>query len=64
MKKLIVAKPGEWLDMMPGVAYYMPDGKILSVCAACGSVIQLNKRIFGDLHLCINPDESANAKRS
>lgn len=31
--------------------------KIYDRCAVCGSLIQVNKFLFGDLHICLSDEE-------
>jgi len=32
-------------------------GKIYKVCEDCGNVVQINKPIFGSLHICTTEEE-------
>ena len=40
-------------------AYVLVDSKMFSTCRDCGSIVQLNKTLFGSLHLCLTPEELA-----
>ena len=33
------------------------NGKIFDVCFSCGEIIQLNKFLFGSLHICASEEE-------
>lgn len=33
------------------------DGKLYALCSDCGSVIRINKPLFGALHFCVDVSE-------
>lgn len=37
--------------------------RIYDKCELCGKLVQVNKRVFGDLHFCLSPEERAQRAR-
>jgi len=31
--------------------------RIYQVCSACGKLVQINKRILGSMHVCVNQED-------
>lgn len=44
------------MDNLPQGAFIVGN-KIYCRCAECGSLVKLNKFIFGDLHFCLTDEE-------
>jgi len=43
----------EWI-LINGLKCFVVGNKIYTVCADCGKLVQVNKPIFGSLHVCAN----------
>jgi hypothetical protein len=48
-------------NLPPGA--FIVGNKIYCKCDDCGSLVQLNKLIFGDLHLCLTEEELEKKER-
>jgi len=42
--------------------YIVAGRKIYLVCEKCGSLVQVNKLLFGSLHICITDEEDKTRK--
>lgn len=45
----------KWLDL--GEQMKRAGNKIYDVCADCGKIVQINKFLLGDMHLCTDAEE-------
>lgn len=42
-------------NLPPGT--FVVGNKLMSKCAECGKLVQINKALFGDLHFCLTDEE-------
>ncbi len=36
---------------------FMVGKKLMGICSDCGSIVRIDKPIFGSIHLCLNEEE-------
>lgn len=36
---------------------FTANGKLYGMCARCGSIVRMDKPIFGDIHFCLTEEE-------